>query len=508
MKTLKEWHTHLLLFIVIGITAAMYFATFRDGHEWGGDFAQYIAQAKALAEGTVEKVVNYSNYTYDMSTEHVGPRLYPWGFPLLLSPIYSIFGLDMFAMKLYVSLFFLLSLVVIYLLFRERLTHTQALLIVLVFAFNRYFFLFKDKVLSDMPFFLFSLFTLLLIQRIVVNRRIWVNRPVSYSLLGFFMFFSYYVRSQAIVLIPTLLVCQYLADRNVSKRNPLSFLISNKLNFVPYIVFLILVAISGIITPFGSASYFEMVSGLSLKNFLYNIYYYFLLPSALFGPLTGSIVLYGITIPFALLGMIKNIKTDYLYLVFMVFTVIMLVFWPYRQGLRFILPILPFYIYFVFVGLCRIRISPDIIPAKYNPMGVNLLHVFCFVVILGSCAGIAYTCYQYPISGKSNVINGPYTRTSTEMFDYIRSSTSHDDVIIFQKPRVMALYTDRRSVLVRDFDRIVNSHGTYIVIAIGEDFPQSWTPLIEPAVVEDHPETFRLVFDNSDYRIYRIIRNK
>lgn len=510
MKRLKEINAYLPLFIIIAITAIIYFISFRNGHNWGGDFSQYIAQAKGIAEGTIDKVVYYSNYRYNLSPSHVGPRLYPWGFPLLLSPVYYLFGLDIFAMKVYVSLFFLLSLLVIFLLFKDKLTYVQTLLLVTIFALNPYFFLFKDNVLSDIPFFFFSLFTIFLIQRIVINKRIWVNRFISYSLLGFFIFFSYYIRSQGILLIPTLLICQCIANRDSFKQNFMSYLRSNKSDFIPYAVFLIFVGSSGVILPVGSSSYLEQFVGMSIKGIISNIYYYLILPSDFFGFLAASKVLYGITIPFAVLGIIKNIKRDYLYLVYMIFTITLFIFWPGRQGLRFIFSVLPFYIYFLFVGLSKISIS-EFIPVKYNPLNWNLIHIFCIVIILGSCAGIFYiNCHYsnqlYFFNDEPNVMEGPYTEESIEMFNYISTNTLNDDVIIFRKPRVMTLYTNRRAILVTGFDQIISSNATYIVTGCKE-LLSAYKPLIEPSVIQDHEESFKLVFQNDDYKVYRIVRN-
>lgn len=495
---------YLPLFIIIAITAIIYCISFRNGHNWGGDFSQYIAQAKSIAEGTIDEVVYQSNYRYDMSTHCVGPRLYPWGFPLLLSPVYYLFGLNIFAMKVYVSLFFLLSLLVIFLLFKDKLTYIQTLLLVTIFALNPSFFLFKDNVLSDIPFFFFSLFTIFLMQRIVINKRIWINRFVSYSLLGFFIFYSYYIRSQGILLVPTLLICQYIANRDYLKQNFKSYLRLNKFDVVPYITFLIFVVVSGSILPVGSSSYLENFSGMSMKSIVHNLYYYIILPSNFFGPLTASKVLYGITIPFAVLGIIKKYKKDYLYLIYIFFTITLFIFWPGTQGLRFIFSILPFYIYFLFVGLSKISIS-EIIPAKYNPLNLNLAHIFCIVIILGSCVDIGYASYYYSIFDKSNVIEGPYTNESIEMFDYISTNTLNDDVIIFWKSRVMTLYTNRRCILVSEFDQIIDSDARYIVC--NEEFEKHYNPLIY-SIIQNRKETFKLVFQNNDYEVYEIMRKK
>ena len=90
MKISSERKIYILPFIIVALTAAIYLISFRPGHDWGGDFSEYIAQAKSISEG------------YDFPGKFVGTYgsfIYPWGFPLLLSPIYSLFGLNIFASK-------------------------------------------------------------------------------------------------------------------------------------------------------------------------------------------------------------------------------------------------------------------------------------------------------------------------------------------------------------------------------------------------------------------------
>jgi len=496
MKILSKRKVYLFLFTIIGVTAIIYLISFRTGHKWGGDFSQYIAQAKSIAEG------------YEFPGKFIGTYgsfICPWGFPLLLSPIYLIFGLNIFAMKIYVGLFYLLSLLMIFLLFEKKFGYIQTLLLVSIFALNPYFFQFKDNVLSDIPFFFFSLFSIFLIQQIVIERKIWLNKFVSYSLIGFFVFFSYLVRSQGIYLIPTLLLCQYISNRSSSKQDFISYLRSNKLGFIPYIIFVILVALINNIFPNGGSAYFRIVfSELTLTLIIGNVYYYSTLISVFFGNLSISMVFFGITIPFVVLGVIKNAKKDYLYLVYTFFTFLLIILWPARAGLRYIFPILPFYIYFFFVGLSKIPTSL-FIPGKFNPLNWNLVNIVAIILILGSCMGIGIYCFRYPAFYNSNIIQeGPYTVESSNMFDYILKNTSEEDIIIFTKHRVMTLYTNRISKRILDFNQLMESKADYFVYS--EHFKYFYSPSIV-SQIENHKEKFKLVFQNNKFKIYKIMNH-
>lgn len=493
MKILNKRKAYLFLFTIIGVTAVIYLTSFRPGHNWGGDFSQYIAQAKSIAEG------------YEFPGKFIGTYgtfIYPWGFPLLLSPIYSIFGLNIFAMKIYVSLFFLLSLPVIFLIFKEKLGYIQTLLLVSIFALNPYFFYFKDSVLSDIPFFFFSLFSIFLIQQIVIERKMWVNKFASYLLIGFFVFFSYLIRSQGILLIPTLLLCQYISNRSSLKQGLISYLRANKLEFIPYITFIIFVLlINNLFSNGGNAYLKHLFSGLTLTSITRNINYYSVLISTFFGYLPIPKVFFGITIPFTVLGIIKNIKRDYLYLMYTFFTFLLLVLWPFQQGLRFIFPILPFYIYFFFVGLSKIPTSL-LISGKFNPIKWNLVNIVAVILILGSCRTIVTTCFHYNIFNNPNIIEGPYTVESSKMFDYISENTSEEDIIIFRKPKVMTLYANRISKNIVDLDQIKESKADYFVYS--ETYKNSYDSSIV-SQIENHKEGFKLVFQNNKFKIYKIM---
>jgi hypothetical protein len=74
-------------------------ATFARGHAWGDDFASYIMQAVALVEGRPSDFVRANTFTIDRSTVVLGPYAYPWGYPLLLAPLYAARGVDFGAFK-------------------------------------------------------------------------------------------------------------------------------------------------------------------------------------------------------------------------------------------------------------------------------------------------------------------------------------------------------------------------------------------------------------------------
>jgi len=90
------------------------------GHQWGDDFAWYILQAQSIWNGTVDEFMEQSVFTNTQSTTHLGPLVYPWGYPLILVPVYALKGISPLALKLPALFFYVGFLVCLYFLVKDR----------------------------------------------------------------------------------------------------------------------------------------------------------------------------------------------------------------------------------------------------------------------------------------------------------------------------------------------------------------------------------------------------
>src|SRR5215207_4284321 len=151
--------------LIIGIIIVSVFlgaATLTRGHDWGDDFASYIMQAGSILNNSTRDFVERNSFTIFESSNQIGPVAYPWGYPLILSPVYAVKGISPLALKLPGLFFYAGFLICLYLLMNNRLTRTESLLIVSLFAFNPLLIQFLDQILSDIPFLFFSTLALLL----------------------------------------------------------------------------------------------------------------------------------------------------------------------------------------------------------------------------------------------------------------------------------------------------------------------------------------------------------
>jgi len=118
---------------------------------------------------------------------------------------------------------------------------------------------------------------------------------------------------------------------------------------------------------------------------------------------------------------------------------------------------LVFYFYFVFLGLERIQVDINIIKwSRVKQIGAH--HIFSVMVLILFCINYLKA---YDFVDKI-VIEGPYTTESIQMFDFTKTETEHDSIIMFKYPPVMTLHSDRRSVVSEeDLSKVDQSNTDY-----------------------------------------------
>jgi hypothetical protein len=496
------------LVVVLLTSVAMQILMWSDGQIWGGDFAQYIEQAASLLNGTVEEFIA-SNM---LMMPNGGPVTYPWGFPLLLTPVYMLFGLNLLALKASMLLHFLSFLIVSWFIFREELLPKERLLFVAVFAFNPFLLQFGDNILSDVPFLLISTLSFLVLSRLKSIETTW-NAFAGAILLGLCFAWATATRSNGILLpltysllllsltfkifsarIEGILEDFKIFSNSIEKRRLI-------LHLVPLIVFTLgTVALRSTI-PDHQSSHLDFLKEVSSESILQNLRIYSILVKDFFGPsYLGAgpaylgFVLYAASIPFLLLGVIQNWKESIGVLIYVLLTLGLYIVWPAIEGLRFIFPILPFYVYFVFLGLRRLKDLPSAV--RISPLVPSILLVFIFFVF-------SIVLLFFNISNDRRKDDGPFTVQAQEMLDFIREKIPADDVVVFRKPRVVRLLTGRNGLFAHaasfGFEGYADGtvHKWYV---IDKKNPEPIEKDIEPLLMS--PRT-TLLFENSQFRIFR-----
>ncbi|RPJ27549.1 MAG: hypothetical protein EHM33_07585 [Chloroflexi bacterium] len=475
-------HNKILSFIILSslIIAA---CTLTRGHLWGDDFASYIMQAESILSGTTQEFVEHNSFTMFESSFPIGPVAYPWGYPLILTPIYAIKGNHPLALKLPGLLFYAGFLSCLYLLMKNRLTHTENLLLISLFAFNPSLLVFLDSIFSDVPFSFFIILALLYMMKSKASRG-------NNVILGVVLFLAFFLRTSGIILVASILLYQSIRffRENESRRIILIRSIQSMVAFGT------LWLITSFIFPDEQGSYLGQLSGLTPAVIKASISYYFYCFGTFFGDGRTWEILYYIVVIFFFIGVWARYAFDQIFIIFFTLYIGALLLWPYWQGIRFILPLLPLFIYFAFQGM---KFALGKLPTKYVQTGQWVFYGFWSLIItvfLFSSSATAYANLQ-----NDRAINGPYHPYSQEVYKYIRKETPVDSIVVFFQPRLMRLMTNRDSIMSVECNRLLK--GDYLVLRrkAEEDELQ-----IQPEDLPTCNLPLNRVFKNRRFFVYKI----
>lgn len=495
-RSMSVKRSSALAIVVILAVGAFYFATIREGQPWGGDFAQYIHHAKNIVEGK-----NYGDigYIYNPFHPSLAPRTYPPVFPLLLSPVYGWFGLNLAAMKAAIVLFFVAALFMIYLVFRDELPSPCGIAVVAALGFNPYLWLFKDEILSDIPFLFFVFLSLFVMKnaRQVYERHRW---QVLYGMLvGASVYLAYGTRSIGALLLPAFVLVEVIQKRRLSL-----------VAVVTTLTFGLLAALQSAFLH-SDSSYLDQLAR-DPGDFIYSVFYAMRFRAGalmlLWGDgysTAGSWALIAVISFFAIVGYVSRIgKMRTILEIFPFLYVISVFLFP---GVRtpYLIPLLPFLLFYSFVGTWECR----------NFIGVELgrsLAVALVVIIFSSYAARYATLEFGPIHW------GLTRDTTVALFDYVKTETSDEDVFIFSKPRVLTLFTGRPASVYHNpeddeglLDYFYQIDAKYVVVG-----PPSYDRLVlrpqhaafsMEEYVASHADRFEMKFDNADFALYEIIHS-
>ena len=469
------------LIVIILLNLAIGSSTLTRGHEWGDDFASYIMQAQSLLNGTPQEFVQKNTFTIFNSSILIGPAAYPWGYPLILTPALILKGVHPLTLKLPGLFFFAGFLICLYFMTSNRLTRIESLLLVSVFAFNPTLIKFLDQILSDIPFLFFIFLGLFLITKFKAN---------TWNSIGFgiVIFLAFFIRTTGIILLGSFLVCQALCFYRQKEARKAILINSIAVLFS----FSLLWILTSLIFPNGQGSYFDQLKGLTPKIFKENISYYF----SLFGIFFGSgpawmYIFHGLIVLF-LIASWQRRNEDQLLIIFFVSYLIAMLFWPERQGIRFIFPLLPILIYLAIQG---IRIVINKLPEKYHLAGEMTMYGFWLLIVGTFLFGSGTRAYANLQDDRK--INGPFDPYSSDIYNYIRANTPPDSVVVFFKPRAMRLFTDHNTLMSLACTRL--PLGDYIVIS--KKAENSQVPLNE---IDKCGLALENLFENQRFIVYKV----
>jgi hypothetical protein len=473
---------------LIALLGGIHLATLREGHEWGDDFSLYVAHARNIVEG---RAYADTGYIYNPANPILSPRSYPPVFPLLLAPVYALFGLNLAAMKAFVVLLFMALLGVLSAIYCKRLSFSLSLACLIFFALNPYVWQHKDRLLSETPFMLLAYLALLLAERALALEAS-KTRSLAWGLFaGLIAYLAFGTRAVGIVLIPSVLGCALLRQRRLGLAS-LSMTAAFAAGVIVQKTILVL-----------DGSYLDQVhfdlwrvvgNGVSLAKgvgLLMNDGH----------SRVACILLYAVLLGFAGMGYVARLRRGAtVYELFAAFYCLLLVLWPPFDTavFRYLMPILPLWFLYVGEGMSLLRAISFRVAAVAAPaLALSML--------------LSYADWFRDLDA-GPIRNGVNTPEAVALFDWIKNKTDPQDIFLFQKPRAFALYTGRRSLAHHKADdpprlaRTLRQYDvTHVVVHPSSPFDlfQNSSRLVE-ALLAEEPSDFETVYENPGFRVYRL----
>jgi 4-amino-4-deoxy-L-arabinose transferase-like glycosyltransferase len=470
-----------IAFLVVTAIGVFYTLTFREGHDWGGDFALYLQHASNIAEGRPYAETPYvADYSIPIS---VGPPSYPPLLPLALAPTFALQGgLDWTLVKSVGVVLFCLSLFAVYAFVRRRLGHRRALLVVLLLALSPYFWGLKDQVLSDVPFTFFVYLTFILAEVAFQERD--PNRRIVMTLaMGLSVYLAMATRALGVTLIPTLLIYEALRVRKIPIQSVAATVVVLALRFAQGLAL-------------GSTGGYLQSWRLDLFGLAHGIVGYPFELRALFwnGYVNGvAVAIMLIVMGLAIYGYVTSIKRGITVPeIFAVVYMAPVVIWPMRPNVRFMIPLAPLYFYYALIGLDRLR-------SRLSQRAAVRLSLALAMLIVGSYVS-GYTRVE-----RSHISNGIAHPDAVALFEHVRARADRDRLYLFFKPRVLSFFTGARSAVDYYPDESADLWSYYERIGATHLIKRQGNRQAGDLIAA-HPGSFVLEFENPDFRVYRIER--
>ncbi len=492
---------HLLPALLILLSLLLALALLSNDHEWGDDWAAYVMQAEAILRGDLQEFIRRNAFTTRTSTQFLGPDAYPWGYPTLMAPWVALCGPHNFLCLKWINpICYALFLIVLYHLLARRLPPFPTTLLLAVFAVSPTLLKFNDHLLSEIAFLFLSTLGLLLIDDVY-------RGPLSLAkslALGAALFLAFFVRTNGILLVPTLFVAQIASLALADPRRLLSDLKrvrpaqagSAWSGVLPYLVFFLLALANFLIFPAGEGSHLERLRIVSRQTLTDNLSAYLIMASQFFQDLRFPQLIYGILLPFVLGGMVLQARREAHLIAYVVLSYGLFILWPAQQGVRFLFPLLPILVYFAYRGM---EATAFALTERHRTLGRWLTILFWLgVIVIFAWASVSLAGQNLARGrGHNGNVLDPL---SLEMFAFVRENTPPDGVIAFYKPRALRLFTDRNALLIHDCDQL--PLADYAVLRKS----RGGVDQVSPQTIETCNPALQVtrVFENHKFVVYRL----
>lgn len=472
------------LLLLVSAIALVQILCIRPGHSWGDDFAHYILQAKHLI--TLHSYVA-REYIPNPDVLNLAPQTVPPGLSVFLAPVYALWGLNLTAMKILLVIVFMAGLCFLDPLLSERLPRNWRYALIAIVGLDPLIFRMRDEIETEKLFLPLLLLALWLMRE--AYRRTHPSMRLA-AATGAAIFAACMTRNVGFALFPILPVLDLLRFRKIRGFTLVSLAVAG----IPTALLLPwLRSTSGYVQLFNFSPLWILhsawVYAKTFEQYWWAMYprwigYAVLVVVAClavrgvyvtlrkdFGPIEVFIVCYlGIVLPYALAGYV-----------------------------HYLIPLFLFLIAYALAGLHDLTAGTR----WYRPAAVT--GIICTALLFGAV---------YARENWGKIDEGVGNAQFMEVCDYISRQTSASDIVVFRKPRLLALMTGHPSTvypmhldrppepaeILAYFEKV---HAGYVVIAHISHPEFSEDPIVE-RTINGVPSLGRVVYSNPQFVIYKL----
>jgi len=459
--------------------ATAYFFGLTAGHVFvQDDFAAYVMHAANLVEGRPYSAIHYVPNTQAPWVSPVNG--YPPVYPLLLAPVYWRLGMNLRAMKTVTVGTFVIFLAAFALWVKPLVSSGPRVVVVGLVGLSPAFWSYRDLISSEFPYLMFSFLALLAIGRGSSVGRGWQQAGWVLT-AGLPLYACYGTRTIGISLCGALVAAELLRWRKPT-----------------HLFLLVLGVAAGLITLqsvlLTSPTGYAAVAHFSGRSMLENAASYAKSLSHAWENGFSNAAQVGLTVVlsgFAGLAFWKRIRGGALEAFYLVIYVGILLAWGAQIGIRGLIPVLPIYLTYVVLGIAETVKHWQVQRAR------------ALVAIVAVCVALTYLggLRQRPWQATMANVNDA---SAQELFAFLRGRTEPSDLLLFSKPRSIALFSGRATASLgtqeaeSDSARFLRENEVRFVIQT------SWNPPSYARLLSEDGEQFAEVFRNRDFQVFRV----
>lgn len=479
----------------------------------GDDFAQFIQHAQNICQG---RPYTQLPYPYDPEAL-IGPPAYPPVFPLLISPFTCGEDPNFFMIKIVSVLLFFLSLPILYRILSifEDISLTRETLF--LFSILPWMVFWGGEIVTDIPYVLFSFLSLCLFMRLPQE-----YPAIPQSLLtGFCMAIGTLTRDIGLSLwVSSVLFCGYKIYKYPHCRSIVIYqILGISLAFLfPVVLWKVYLQHIGL-GPENSA-FFKTSMGLDgltlpmLSTRIGSNFYYYLQKfyETLF-PLSYQLrqvpylnwSRFGIAISiFSILiwQIFKAIKGPLLPIILYMacyMGVLLLLDYPMRAGVRYIIPLVSFLTYFLLKGIKEL-------PSHFNKLASFPFYKIILLIWIGlSIWGSTYFLLQIRSPQVLNI--SPEAPAYQNIIRWVRKELPPDSRLVYIKPRYLSLYSHRLTAMppVKAPPEKVFAYLKQVAVShvlLDHNFLTEEKMLRQ--TIKRFPQCFSLIYNDSNFSLFLI----